>query len=528
MIHPLFQTPLRRATLLALPREPVEITLSIAVHRNHAFELVASVLDVFLALSRARARIIYSDYDDSLSFTNLADDVDMHLIWIDAARYTHANFSAWLIERITALQTRVGKRCKVLAACCGTPGLGQQRLQDTIFFDCDAFLASLEKEAFAPRLEAFAGTRLSDQANLRLARELGTHLIPQMLFPALKALVVDLDNTLYHGILGEDGAHNLTPHRELQEHLGKLACQGFLLALSSKNEEKDVHDLFTVRSDFPLRWQDFTAHAIGWEPKAQGLQSIAKALGIGLDAMLFIDDNPGERLHISRMLPQVRILPADDPAAMLAALQHFPGLQKQTLSTEDTLRSNDLKANQHRKVLRETLSPEEYLIKLGIELDIAVNPTESMERIHELLHKTNQFILSIKRPTHQQLKIYYIDNKQCVVTANMRDALSDSGLIAVGLFCNAADILVLEELAISCRALGRGIEDGMIRAMLHHAGKHLGTGHSIQINYVTGPRNRPALMWLQDLAETILQSQYGTIHIPLPSQTLRNVSVYAS
>ena len=519
----LFQEQLKREQLLALPPAPVDRTITIAVHRNHSFELVASVLGPFLGLARVKATFLYSEYDDSLAVTAAPPHADIHLLWLDAARYTIQDFPAWLTERIRALQGQ--STGKVLVACLGGPNLAGLSLPDVLVVSPDALLAPLGEAALNPRLEAYTGTRLSNEACLLLARELGARFIPALLFPPLKALVVDLDNTLYAGVLGEDGPHGVVPYTKVQERLAELARQGFLLALASKNEEEDVRALFALRPDFPLRWEDFAATAVTWQPKTQTLERIAAELRIGLDSLLFIDDNPGERLQVAHSLPGVHILEADSPEATLAGLRYYPGLFKTAVHAEDALRSRDLKANTQREALQQKLTPEAYLRELAITLTFAVNPQEHSTRIAELLHKTNQFIVACKRPSQNELAQYFTDADRCVVTASLADKLSDSGLIAVVLAAKSGTTLCLEEIAISCRALGRGLEGGMLHHMLHLAAKSLHAGPPYSFRYVTAPRNKPALAWLHSLAPASL-GESGTLVLPaLPPASLAGVRV---
>ncbi|WP_051257698.1 HAD-IIIC family phosphatase [Desulfovibrio cuneatus] len=523
----LFQEPLRRELLLALPPVQAERTLAVAVHRNHSFELVASVLNAFLGLSRVQADFLYSEYDDSLNAAVLPNKVDMHLVWLDATRYTTPNFPAWLASRITALKEACP--APVLVACCGLPaanaGAPLPALPDVLYMECDALLAPLGEKAFDARLEPFTGTRLSNAACLALARELGTHCIPALLFPPLKALVLDLDNTLHAGVLGEDGIQGVQPHIALQTFVAELARKGFLLALASKNEEEDVKALFAARKDYPLRWEDFAVHRVNWQPKADNIQSIATAMNIGLDAMLFVDDNPGERLHVARTLPAVRVLAADSPEETLAGLRYYPGLRKTTVLAEDALRSADIQANAQRSRMQQSLSAEEYLRELGITLHLEANPAHHAARIGELLHKTNQFILAYARPSQAAVAASLAGGQCCAITASMKDTLSDSGLIAVLLARKADNALCLDEVVVSCRALGRGIEDGMLKHMLALAGERLHAGPAVHILYRTGPRNAPGLAWLQALAPAPLQEQ-GTVVLPaLPAAALPGVTV---
>lgn len=506
-MNPLYAPHLSRTDLLSLPAPPARQEIVIAVHRNHSFELVASVLPVFLAQSGLAPVFRYSSYDDSLASVTSLPDADVHLFWLDAGRYALSNFSGWLRDRVAVCQRHVKGR--VLVACHGLP---VDRLGDMGVPVCDmeSILAPLGEQAEDARLEAFSGTRLSNAACLEMARALGMRHIPSLFFPALKALVLDCDNTLYQGVLGEDGISGVKPYLEVQEQLRQLARQGFLLTLASKNEEEDVRELFRQRTDFPLRWDDFAAVGINWRPKAENIREIARQLNIGLDAMLFVDDNPGELLQARQALPEVRLLEAPSPEATVQGLRHYPLLFKSSLNVEDSLRSRDIQANAQRETLREQLSPEAYRRELGITLRLEVNPEKKLERVTELLNKTNQFIFTFKRPDRNAVA-GFMHGEGIVVTASMSDRLSDSGLIAVLLAGPAvAGELPVAELVVSCRALGRGIEGGMIRRMLSLACERLNCA-SIIFPWQKGPRNQPALDWLQTISPTSLHGASGSL-----------------
>lgn len=478
MTHPLFADILSREAVLSHPARVIDRELTIQVHRNHSFELIAPVLNVFLGLGRMTARYIYSGYDDSVSFNEVSQDADVHLAWLDVSRYQLEDLAGWLAARAAALKTALGKGMPVIFALCGT-----QRTFDidgVHVFWCDTLFQALGIHGYDERLAPFSGTRLSAQACLQLARELGVHQIPSLVSVPLKALILDLDETLYKGVLGEDGPDGLEPYTDVQRHLKKLSQQGFLLALSSKNNEDDVRRMFDIRQDFPLRWDDFAACEISWKPKVEGILSIAQQLNVGLDSLLFVDDNPGELLEVQIALPQVYTLAADDAVSTLNGLRWFPGLQKNSLTHEDSVRREDIKANRNREILRQTVSREEYLRQLGITLTIEINPVRHRTRIQELLHKTNQYVFSFLRPDTESIETYLSLPGHCLVTASMTDALSDSGVIAVALvrkdtgsYGNSG--LIADEVAVSCRALGRGIERDMVLAMLKAAEQYLYT-----------------------------------------------------
>ena len=506
-----YRDTLSRAELSAQKLPPPERAVTVLVHRNHSFELLAPVVNVFLGIAKIRADFLYSEYDDSLSFFgSFPAKADAHLLWLDMGRYGGGELPAWLVGRIRALKA-LGAG-KILVACLDLRADALPAPPDALFCDVSEVVAFLGDKALDLRLEAYSGTRLSHQACLQVARALGTRYIPALLYPALKAVVLDCDNTLYAGVLGEDGIQALKPHLALQAHLRLLKEQGFMLALASKNEEEDVKRLFMERRDFPLRWEDFAAWGINWNAKADNIRAIAAVLNIGTDAMLFVDDNPGELLRVADELPEVHLLEAASPEDTLAALRHYPRLWKTAVSPEDRVRSDDVRANTERAALQKKLSPQAYLEELQIRLDLAVNPAQLAVRIKELLHKTNQFIFTFLRPTTDDVHSFLDDADKCAVTAAMSDRLSDSGVIAVLLAAKKRNCLHVEELAVSCRALGRGVESGMILKMLQLAGQTLGTT-GCELHYVTGPRNKPALMWLQSLHADQLRAG-GSVFLP--------------
>ena len=279
--------------------------------------------------------------------------------------------------------------------------------------------------------EAITGTRLSNAACLALAQILGLKLLPALMLPSLKAIVCDLDNTLYAGILGEDGVEKLTltpAHKALQEQILSYKKQGFLLAIASKNDLRDVEALFQKRLDFPLRLSDFSCVQAHWEGKTQSLESIAKSFNIGLDSLLFIDDNIAE-LESTRHT-KVKQIHATSPAHTLFALYLYPQMTRLVENKEDSLRSSDIAANAARAHL-EALSDEEYFTNLGIELEFCINPKQSAQRIHELLNKTNQFIANYARSTLTEVQEWIEGEGYCVVAISMRDRLSESGIIGI-------------------------------------------------------------------------------------------------
>ena len=284
-----------------------------------------------------------------------------------------------------------------------------------------------------------------------------------------------------------------------------------MICISSKNDEDEVEKMFNIRKDFKLNLKDFTCHRINWNSKAENISSMAKEMNIGLDSILFIDDNIAEIENVKTLIPQIKTILFNNDESISNVLDLYPGFLKSSITKEDKLRSQDIKANQERLNLAKTLTKEEYFKKLELKIDITLNDIEHIDRITELLNKTNQFILSYKRYDKFDVEKILKSNNSCIITASMKDKLSDSGIIAILICDKEKESLVVDELTFSCRALGRNIEDIVISKMLLLAQKHLKTSNEIKINYKKGPRNAPAQKWLSEFCKQELLKDEGQL-----------------
>lgn len=510
----------KRFELASLELDWPVVPISVRVHRNHAFEHLAAVAQKWLNWWGRSLDMYLGDYDDSLSFGGIDDrHPDLELLWLDLSRYPAVQVEAWLVDRIEAL--RVLSERPILVLAVGGPQEVGGRLSNIAgvdYFKVEEVARGAPFDLFSERTARLTGTRLSDPALMLAARELACRWVPFAMKVGRKAIVVDLDNTLYAGVLGEQGSEGLelTPaHHALQQALLKFKEQGFFLALASRNEEQDVRSMFQKRRDFPLRWEDFSACTINWEEKTRGLLKIADQLRIGVNSLVFVDDNAGELAAVGASLPEVGLVhAAEDPHLTARVLQYFPGLWRPRLLREDKLRAEDLAANSERmKIARANVDPKSYLRSLQIVLDVHVGKRDQLSRMVELSQKTNQFNLSLGRLDALELSKRLEDPKACVVTFGLRDRLSDSGLIGLMVVRRDARNARVEELTISCRALGRGLEDLMIGAALEGAlGDQVGLINLI-FQHREGSRNQPARSWLTRRSGSALPSE-GQQKIP--------------
>lgn len=488
--------------------------IKINIHRNHAFEPIESIITPFLAFSNIYGEFYIGAYDDTLSFEGFQKS-DLEIIWIDLTRYKN--------DPIKHIITQIN-HLKSLTTAPILPifmDIGSTFSADKLLEVCDSVLLSsfLTLDDLDDVKSSITGTRLSNKACITIAQRLGLRDIPSLLLPALKAIVLDLDNTLYEGILGEDGINHLKlteNHKKLQERILEYKKQGFLLALASKNEEIDAKKLFELRKDFPLKWEDFDTHQVNWNPKANNIQIIAQTFNIGLDSMLFIDDNIAEIESVKFL--NIKTILATSPQRVLETLLLFPQMQKKTLTKEDEIRSQDIRANQIRKEL-ENLSQEEYFKNLKIHLSFCLNDESNIQRITELLNKTNQFISNYTRPTLEQVKEWFANPSMVVASISMSDKLSDSGIIAIFVGKNNEGELQIIDLCISCRALGRKLEEIMFFHTFALMKKKLDiTSEENAILFQKGERNMPFLELLGKISNQ-------TINPPIVKIPSKNISL---
>jgi FkbH-like protein len=369
-----------------------------------------------------------------------------------------------------------------------------------------------------PRLESFSGTKLSAKACMEISKNLGLNYIPALLKPSIKAVIVDLDNTLYDGVLGEDGIEGITltdSHKRLQQKLKELANKGFFLCIASKNNESDVLSLFNQRIDFPLKINDFTKICASWDDKTDSIYKISRFLNIGTESMLFIDDNIGELFNANEAYPNLHTIWArDDANITLKVLSNYPGLLKLKQHKEDSIRRQDVIANQERNKLRDSMSKEEYIKTLGIELTFHIDNIEQATRVAELANKTNQFIFSYKRYGQEAIKSLMMAKESMVITVSLKDKLSDSGIIGTCVFIHHDDYIELEECFVSCRALGRGIDEIIVLGAIVQAQNFFGD-KKLKVNFIKGERNLPAETFvLSFLSNNVSQENYFSYTIP--------------
>jgi FkbH-like protein len=521
----------QRARLSALAPTWPCTSRQIRIHRNHSFEYVATIAQPYLAYAGWRGEFIYSDYDDSLSWATVdgSQSVDLEIVWLDFDRYmnsfTIADLVNWLVDRLS--QLRKLTIAPILVANWGIELAGVidfdrqlaeqiDKLVGVYLFDRSSAVRALGDRYFDLRAAKLTGTNISDRGCILHGRELACRWLPALFSPRIKAIVVDLDNTLYAGVLGEDGIDGVrltSAHQSLQLELVRLQQTGIFLAIVSRNELADVEQLFNTRSDFPLQLAHFSDYEINWQDKGVNIQLIADRLRIATDAILFIDDNPGELIAVAQHHPQMPSICATNAAETWHTLTWYPGIWSAEISEADRLRVADLKlAKERDRTLQTSTDIWAYLQNLQVKLTFSIDPLDRLPRLGELAQKTNQFNLNLQRSTELMLASAMQSPTDCVVSIELEDRLCQAGIIGLVVGNYRQTELVVTEVCISCRALGRKLED----IMLLQAIKTIAARRSIDlvsICYQHGDRNAPGLNWLQGHTDETLDSRMGIVRL---------------
>ncbi|MEZ5670392.1 MAG: HAD-IIIC family phosphatase [Alphaproteobacteria bacterium] len=313
--------------------------------------------------------------------------------------------------------------------------------------------------------------------------------------PRRKVLVTDLDNTLWHGVVGEVGPEGIglagswpgEAHRQLQRAMLDLSRSGVLLAVNSKNNEADARAAFE-RDDMLLRWDDFAAHRVNWQDKAENIGELARELSLGTDSFVFVDDSAIECARIRAAFPEVEVVQLpEDPARFVDALIDCRGFDALSVTREDLARAEGVKAERKRTALQAAAVDLSGFLA-SLDLTVAIRPCDdaTRERIHQLFNKTNQFHLTLERPGLADLA----RRGDGLYALSLRDRFGDYGVIGALEIAADGEALQLRNLALSCRALGRRVEETALAFAVEQARR--AGAKTLTARLVRGPRNAPA------------------------------------
>ena len=288
-----------------------------------------------------------------------------------------------------------------------------------------------------------------------------------------KILAVDADNTLWNGIVSEDGAAAVSPYVDFQKGLLALKARGVLLVLLSKNDPVgEGHAPLAValaRADMPLSLDDFAATRVNWSPKAGNLLDACRELNLAPDSVVFVDDNPHERAQMKAHLPEVSVppFPADmaNPAQFLRRLEQYFFVSVGA-TAEDRARTEMYQAEAARRAFARTLpTVQDYLKGLHLTVKAARATSEDVPRLAQMAGKTNQFNATTIRRTAEEMAALVADPAHRVWTFRAGDAFGEMGLVCYVIYdCATARVT---DFVMSCRAMGRTLEHFAINHVRH-------------------------------------------------------------
>ena len=299
---------------------------------------------------------------------------------------------------------------------------------------------------------------------------------------AVKCIVFDLDNTIWGGVVGDDGPHGIQigahgegePFYRFQAFLKELKKRGILLAVCSKNEYENAIKPFQENPEMMLKLEDITVFVANWDNKGENLKRIRDTLNIGFDSIVFVDDNPFERNVVRTLVPDV-IVPEmpEDPADYVKMLCELNLFETTAFSGEDARRADLYRQQAQRRIAEGSASSfEEYLQSLGMSIDVSRFVPDQLGRITQLLQRSNQFNLTTHRYNQAQCEAMMTDNEGCIpLFAKLRDHFGDHGLISIVIARPdpSASVLNITDWVMSCRVLTRGVEDYLMNQLVDEA-----------------------------------------------------------
>jgi FkbH-like protein len=354
-------------------------------------------------------------------------------------------------------------------------------IADCAFFDVDRVAARHGRSRWRDE-RMFLASRLATAADLFRPYAQGLVRACSALFRApRKVLCTDLDNTLWGGILGEDGVEGIATgsaypgncYLEYQRHLKRLSARGILLAIVSKNNRADVLEAFERRAaDLALKFDDFAAVRIGWGEKSNAIREISEELSLGLDSFVFMDDNPVECEAVRQQLPEVAVLhaPVEEPWRLVEILTEQPYFDTLTVTKDDVGRRQEYRAQAQRAELESSATSRDAFLE---SLDIVCVFQSALEaplaRAVQLLAKTNQFNLTTRRRSAAEVEEFAAAPGGQAVVVRVRDRFGDAGVVGLALARTTGTVCSIDSFLLSCRVIGRGIETALLAHIAERA-----------------------------------------------------------
>lgn len=379
--------------------------------------------------------------------------------------------------------------------------------QDSVYlYDFNSFVTKFgERNVLEYKKMFFGDIKISFDTIPYLIYEFVGYLKP-LLGLNKKCIVLDLDNTLWGGIVGEEGFEGIKlgpdpagrPFVEFQRVLKSLLKSGIILAINSTNNSEDAMKVIKEHPHMVLKEEDFACLKINWNDKIANMKDIAKELNIGLDSMVFFDDDPVNRELIKMSIPEIKTIDLpQDPSSYALILRDLNDFNVLKITDDDFKRAKMYSQEQERHDLESTTKNlDEYLKKLDIKVKVQLADKFSIPRISQLSLKTNQFNLTTKRYQEEEIKKFAKDDKMIVGCAEVEDKFGESGITNIFIIKKNNEEWILDTFLLSCRIIGRGIEEGILGKIIEMAKKE--GVKKIKAQFIPTQKNKPAENFLSN------------------------------
>ena len=345
-----------------------------------------------------------------------------------------------------------------------------------------------------------------------------------------KVIALDCDNTLWKGVVGEDGVEGIVlseGHLFLQEFMRKQVDDGMLICLVSKNNERDVKEVFSHRADMLLTMDNIVSTRINWEPKSENLTSLAKELNLGLDSFIFLDDNPMECAEVKANCPGVMALQVPSKSEDIGHfLKHVWAFDHLKITEEDRLRTKMYHQNIQREQYRNiSLTLEDFIKGLNLQISLNEYQEKDLPRISQLTQRTNQFNFTTVRRSEADIQDLIESGKLELFTVRVSDRFGDYGLVGLAMYSMVYEALQVDTMLLSCRVLGKGVEHQMIRELGEISNKK---GYTlVRIPFSSSNKNEPALKFLRSIGSEYEAASKGESVFDLPTDHARELKYQA-
>jgi len=367
-------------------------------------------------------------------------------------------------------------------------------------FDYNSFCSKIGKNRIVdPKMYYLADIKLGLEHLPDLCLSYLSYIKP-MVSLGRKCLVLDLDNTLWGGIIGEDGLEGIKlgptpegrPFLEFQKYILSLFNKGVILAINSKNNPEDVSEVFRRHPYMILKEEHFAAMQINWDDKIANMKIIAKQIDIGLDSLVFIDDSEINREMVKRAIPQILVINLPDDSSLyvktLMAVDDFDTLQ---ITEEDKQRGKIYASQRKRQEIRKnTTDLAEYLRSLDTLITFEKAKNLTISRISQLTQKTNQFNLTTRRYFEEDIKKFSESDNYLIVSLKVEDKYGDNGITGVAIVEKSSEIWRVDTFLLSCRIIGREVEKALLAFIIKNAKKE--EVKKLRGEFISTSKNAPA------------------------------------